>query len=345
MLKETFSSSRLHPLIEQQAQEVFYYKQNWLDLLTRLYGYPFMPLTTTSTAGQITGILPLYRVQSPLTGQRYVSLPFSDHCPLLAINASEAHTLLDQAIDLAQKARYLELRSGNNDLLAERMDLFESNLYVRWLLPLHSDPRNVWTGLHKPVQRQIKKAQKLGVQVRIAQNRAEMEQYYRLHLLTRMKHGMPAQPQCFFFALWDAFAADETMQLLLAEYEGKTIAGMILLSTGSTIKYAYGASNEQYLHLAPNNLLLWTAITRGCTRGYRTLDLGRTARDNHGLMEFKRRWGANEERLPYYYYPSSNGLTATSEQSRKFRMLTASWKRLPTWIAGPLGGALYKHLG
>jgi CelD/BcsL family acetyltransferase involved in cellulose biosynthesis len=345
MLKETFSSSRLHPVIEQQAREVFYYKQNWLDLLTRLYGYPLVPLTTTNAEGQITGMLPLYRVQSPLTGRRYVSLPFSDHCPLLAVDATDAHTLLDQAIALARKARYLELRGGCNDLLAGRADLVESNLYVRWLLPLHSDPHNVWMSLHKPVQRQIKKAQNLGVQVRVAQGRAEMEQYYRLHLLTRMKHGMPAQPQRFFFALWDAFAADETMQLLLAEYEGTTIAGMILLTAGSTIKYAYGASNEQFLHLAPNNLLLWTAITRGCMRGYRTLDLGRTARDNYGLMEFKRRWGASEEQLPYYYYPTNSGLTATSEQSKKFHLLTTGWKRLPAWIAGPLGGALYKHLG
>jgi lipid II:glycine glycyltransferase (peptidoglycan interpeptide bridge formation enzyme) len=290
-------------------------------------------------------MLPLYHIQSPLTGRRYVSLPFSDHCPLLAIDAADAHKLLDQALALAQKARYLELRGGCNDLLAGRTDLVASNLYVRWLLPLHSDPHNVWAGLHRPVQRQIKKAQKLGVQVRIARDRAEMEQYYRLHLLTRMKHGMPAQPRRFFFALWDAFSADETMQLLLADYEGTTVAGMILLTAGSTVKYAYGASNEHYLHLAPNNLLLWTAITRGCTQGYRTLDLGRTARDNHGLMEFKRRWGAREERLPYYYYPTNDGLTATSEQSWKYRLLTACWKRLPARIAEPLGGALYKHLG
>ncbi len=62
-------------------------------------------------------------------------------------------------------------------------------------------------------------------------------------------------------------------------------------------------------------------------------------------MEFKRRWGAYEEQLPYYYYPENSGLTATSEQSRKFRLLTSCWKQLPLQIAGPLGGYLYKHLG
>src|SRR5947207_6410847 len=119
------------------------------------------------------------------------------------------------------------------------------------------------------------------------------------------------------------------MQVLLAEYEGIVIAGMILLACGTVVRYAYGASDESYLTLAPNNLLLWTAITWGCTHGYQTLDLGRTACENEGLMEFKRRWGAIKEPLPYYYYPHIAGLAATPESSRKFRLLTACWKRIP----------------
>ena len=184
------------------------------------------------------------------------------------------------------------------------------------------------------------------MQVRTAQSREDMAEYYQLHLQTRSKkHGMPAQPQRFFFELWDAFAPSGAMQLLLAEYQGTAIAGIILLASGTTIRYAYGASDERYLNLAPNNLLIWTAITQGCTQGYQTLDLGRTACTNEGLMEFKRRWGASMEPLPYYYYPQVAGLAATSESSLKFRLLTACWKKLPLSVAGALGNCLYKHLG
>ena len=135
------------------------------------------------------------------------------------------------------------------------------------------------------------------------------------------------------------------MQLLLAEYEGMVIAGMILLASGTTIRYAYGASDERYLNLAPNDLLMWTAIKLGCSLGYQTLDMGRTATDNEGLMEFKRRWGAIKDPLPYYYYPHMAGLASTSETSWKYRLLTSSWKKLPLQVAGPLGSYLYKHLG
>lgn len=338
----------LSSFIEVQAKGSLSYLRAWLDLITRLYGYSVITLTTKNADGQITGFLPVCSMYSPLTGRRLVALPFSDLCPLLAEDEASANVLIDQAICLVQqqKARYLELRSGANDVLAKRSELVEGNLYVRWLMPLSTDSDSVWSNLRKPIQRQVKKSQKLGVQVRIAQHRDDVAHYYRLHLQTRCKkHGMPAQPQRYFFELWDTFAKSGAMQLLLAEYEGTVIAGMILLGSGTTIRYAYGASDEQYLNLAPNDLLMWTSIKLGGTLGFQTLDMGRTAYDNEGLMEFKRRWGAIKEPLPYYYYPHMAGLASTSETSWRYHLLTSCWKRLPLPVAGPLGGHLYKHLG
>lgn len=339
--------ARWHPLVEQRVKASFYHQPAWLTLITRLYGYSLRLLTTNDANGQITGILPLCMLQSPLTGLRLVGLPFSDVCPVIAVDDDSASNLVEQALTLAQqhKARYLELRSGPNPLLARHPHLAEGNLYVSWQLPLSADPDAHLAQLRKPVQRQIKKSRNLGVEVRIAEQRDDVEHYYRLHLQTRTRLGMPAQPRRFFLGLWDAFAAQDMLKLLLAEYQGNTIAGMVLLGCGPTLRYAYGASDERFLNLAPNNLLLWTAITWGSTHGYQILDLGRTACDNQGLMEFKRRWGASQEALPYYYYPQMQGLAATSESSRTYHLLTTCWKRLPLQIAGPLGGYLYRHLG
>src|SRR5579859_1790820 len=236
----------LNSYIERQKHDVFSYHTNWFELISQLYGYTFIPLTTCNTRGEITGFLPLCYMQSPLTGRRLVSLPFSDICPLLATGESDTHELIDQAIALAKerKVKYLELRTGVNETLARRQDMVEENqLYARWLLPLSANPDRAWSSLRKPVQHQVKKSEKLGVQVRTAQNREDMKHYYRLHLQTRSKkHGMPAQPEGYFLGLWDAFAASGAVQLLLAEYEGTVIAGMVLLASGSTIRYAYGAS-------------------------------------------------------------------------------------------------------
>jgi FemAB-related protein (PEP-CTERM system-associated) len=335
-------------LVEEQVKDTFYYDHRWFELIVKLYGYRIIPLTTSNAEGEVTGFLPLCSISSPITGRRLVSLPFADHCPLFATDEASANDLIDQAIHLAQRqnVKYLELRAGANDVLAKRSDLMESNLYVNWALSLSDQSDDVWKGLRKPVQHQIKKSQKLGVQVRPAQKREDMELYYKLHLQTRIKkHGMPAQSRNYFYQLWDTFAESGALKLLLAEHESTTVAGIILFASGSTVHYVYGASDEHYLHLAANNLLFWNAITWGCTQGYKRFDLGRTACDNQGLMEFKRRWGAIKEPLPYYYYPRTAGLASTSESSWKYRLLTSTWKKLPLALSAPLGGFLYRHLG
>lgn len=334
--------------IENQIKGIFYYDYKWLELLRGFYGYQIIPLTTTNAKGEITGFLPLCLISSPLTGRRLVSLPFSDHCPLLATDEGNANNLIDQALQVArqQKVKYLELRTGVNDILAQRSEFTASGLYVSWILPLSGDVDELWKSLRKPIQHQIKKATKRGVEISMAQQREEMELYYRLHLKTRIKkHGMPAQSKDYFFQLWDTFAPSGTLQLLLARYQGIPIAGIILIAHGETIHYAYGASDEQYLNLAGNNLLFWKAMTWGCIHGYKKFDFGRTACDNEGLMEFKRRWGTVQEPLPYYYYPQTTGLAATSERSWKYRLLTTCWRKLPLTITVPLGGFLYKHMG
>ena len=214
------------------------------------------------------------------------------------------------------------------------------------LIPLSADPDVVWSNLSRKLKQQIRKASKLGVKVRFAQQREEVAHYYRLHIQTYCKkHGVLAQPAQFFYGMWDDLAANGKMQLLLAEYEGQIIAGTVLLvASNSTVRGAYIATNMRYLHLAPSALLYWSAIEWCCEHGYEVYDLGRTEQANEGLMEYKRRWGAIPEPLPYYYYPTTTGLIATSGQSQKSHFLRHCWKQLPLVITGPLGGRLYRHM-
>src|SRR5438132_6678146 len=165
MIQQPLTDVSLRNFVEQRTKDSFYYSQSWLDLITKLYGYTVIPLTTRNATGQFSGFLPLCLMQSPLTGRRLVSLPFSDYCPVVAGDEDSANELIDQAIQLArqQRVRYLEIRSGTNEVLAKRADMVKGDLYVRWLMPLAADPDTLWSGLRKPVQHQVKKSRKLGV--------------------------------------------------------------------------------------------------------------------------------------------------------------------------------------
>jgi FemAB-related protein (PEP-CTERM system-associated) len=331
-----------------QSGDRFYTDERWQDLIASVYGFSITQLEVRGEDGSLRGSLPVCALSSPITGRRIVSLPFSDVCAIDAGDDGVAQQLIDQAVELGRhhRARYIELRTGSSATLDARPEFMASDNYVCWRLALAAGEDKVWAGVEKPVQRQVRKSRKNAVTIRFAQTRDDMDIYHRLHVGTRSgKHGMPAQPRTFFRGLWDRFGADGAVQVLFAEYEGRAIAGMVLFAYGDTVRYAYGASEDQSLHLAPNNLLMWESIAWAMAHGYTYFDMGRTARDNHGLMEFKRKWGATAEPLPYYYSPQVAGLASTSESSRKYKLLTACWKRLPLPVASTLGGVLYKHLG
>jgi CelD/BcsL family acetyltransferase involved in cellulose biosynthesis len=338
----------LKDFIAEHASNILYFEPGWLDLITSLYGYKLIPLTTTNSKGRITGFLPLSFIQSTVTGKRLVSLPFADYCPLLAEDETSANDLVNKAIEIAKRERvdYLELRTGQNEALKRRDDLVEANLYTRWLIPLDPNPDVLWSRFPTSVRGKIRKAQRLGVKWRVGEKRDDMRIYHRLHLQTRTKkHGMPSQSLEFFLRLWDTFAPFGRLHLKFAEYEGQIIASSIIGLCNKTAQFLYGASDERYKSMGSNNLLTWEIIKWGCENGYQTFDQGRTAYDNPGLMQFKRNWAAVEEHTPYYYYPSVRGLASTSEKSAKYIFLTRCWRTLPLQISGPLGGHLYRHLG
>src|SRR5439155_23902124 len=99
MLHTSLADSSLSTFVKQHAKEPRCYSQEWLDLITNLYGYKSIRLTATDTLGRITGLLPICTIQSLITGRRLVSLPFSDFCRRLAENEESADSLTDQAIN------------------------------------------------------------------------------------------------------------------------------------------------------------------------------------------------------------------------------------------------------
>ncbi|HEX9068292.1 MAG TPA: GNAT family N-acetyltransferase [Ktedonobacterales bacterium] len=346
--RQLISATEWMDFVTAHADEHVYYHPAWHALLRDIYGYDIKLLSTRDSQGQLSGIMPIGVVRSILTGTRVVSLPFCDLCAPLATDDASMSDLVGQALAVSEceRARYLEIRSGEHHALAAHVALTPSDIYASWTTALSATSGPVWSRLRDPVKRQVKKARRQGVTVRVADSLDDVDAYYALHLLTRSrKHGMPAQPRRYFRALWERLAPLGMARFLLAEHEGKIIAGIVLLTSGKTVRYAYGASDPTHLQLGPNNLLMWEAIDWACQQGYSVFDFGRTARDNTGLMEFKRGWGSEMRVLSYYFNPVAKGLASTSETSWKYQLLTMTWRKLPLAVTGPIGTALYRHLG
>ncbi len=340
---------RWDAFVRADPAATFYHLAAWKRVLEQTYHFQPLYLAATVADGSFEGVLPLFVVQSPLTGRKLISLPFSDICGPLARTKDALRSLLDHACDLAddQHAKYVQIRSSRGDLHGIQPRLVADTRYADFVLGLEESPDILWNNpILAKVRGHVRKAARSGVTISRGETRQDVQEFYALHLRTTKKHGMPAQPLDYFLNLVRTLAADCDVRLLLARHGGRTIAASLFIGFSDHVCYVYNASEPSALSLGPNDLLLWEAIQWACQGGYRRFSFGKTSLDNHGLVTFKRGWGAEALPLHYYYYPDVDGLTSTaySERSWKYQVVTAIWRALPGPLTDRVGGILYRHL-
>ena len=192
--------------------------------------------------------------------------------------------------------------------------------------------------------RNIKKAESAGVEVDILYSLEGIRDFYRLNSLTRRDHGLPPQPWKFFENIQKRVLGQGKGFLSLGRLRGQAIAGAIFFCFGETAVFKYGASDKNYQHVRPNNLVMWEAIRRCQEEGFQRLCLGRTDLDHQGLKQFKDGWGAEQTQIYYlrYHFTSrafQGPVQKISKQSEKLL------RRLPLPVLETLGKLLYRHAG
>jgi hypothetical protein len=135
------------------------------------------------------------------------------------------------------------------------------------------------------------------------------------------------------------------MDLYLAEHKGNIISGAIFFKYKNTYIYEHGASDDRYWELRPNHLMMWKVIQKAHQDGYEYFDFGKTSMENTGLLEFKRKWGAVEYDVPYYYYPRITGLMSLEKKDTLLKWMNELGRKMPMSLAKIMGEIAYRHLG
>ena len=340
------ASETIDPLKDERWQRfvdgndsarIFHHRE-WLALLHKQYGYP-IEARCISSAGEIVAGIPVAYVRSALTGRRLVSIPFSDTCSPLLLDPRDSSTLdllLRELRETHLRRRLdVEIRAGLPGIgrPGERFYAHE--------LPLADGVQVVSSRFSKMTARGVARSRRDGVEVLCARDVGALQDFYRLHLETRHRQGMPTQPKRFV----ERFAALFERSLgfvLLARYEQRTIAAAVFLCFNGVLTYKYGASRRADLIHRPNNAIFAEAIDWACARGMHTLDLGRTDIDNDGLRAFKRGWGAQERVLAYTLLSSR---AARPALPRTRRVLRSTISHTPPVTGRMIGATLYRHFG
>ncbi len=338
--------TRWNRFVAETPGGTIYHSTIWSDVVADCYGYRPIMLALESPDQELRGVLPLHLVDSRLTGRRLVSLPCSNIAGPLCLPGVDPAPLVRAAVHLARelKCQYLEIRGQPCHEPTSIAGLHTVNYYGTFLLGLQTDGMCPRDRFDRRAKRGIARARKSDVRVRFADEASAVRQFYDLHVRTRRKHGVPPQPLAFFELLWARLRQSDSIEILVAHHAEQVIAAIVLLMFGDTVTYAYGASAQPFLRLAPNHALFDAAIAWAVERGYRYFDFGRTPPDNPGLMEFKRQWGAMFLPLPYHYWPEPAGFVAQPESSLMHRCFASIWRHLPVRVTTLVGPRLYRHL-
>ncbi|MGA2748460.1 MAG: GNAT family N-acetyltransferase [Verrucomicrobiota bacterium] len=327
-------------LLAAHPQSSIFHGLGWARVLHDTYGHK--PLYFARFHGkQLTGLLPVMEVSSPLTGRRGVSLPFTDACSPLTADGSDTQSFYQTALACGRCRRwkYLECRGSAQSWQGSSPSL----AFYGHLIDLQLGPDLLYKGLDGAFRRAVRKAQEAGLRVEFSTGPESMATFYRLHCLTRRRHGLPPQPFRFFANIQRHVLAPGQGFVATARLEKKALAAAVFLYQGRQALYKFGASDYAAQQLRPSNLMMWLAIKQCGDMGLATLNLGRTSLSNEGLRRFKLALGATEHNVQYakYDFSTQRFVTDTDRAEGGFNRLFAC---LPLPMLRLAGAVLYPHL-
>jgi lipid II:glycine glycyltransferase (peptidoglycan interpeptide bridge formation enzyme) len=247
------------------------------------------------------------------------------------------HKLSDLALE--RKWKYLEVRGGSTfELPATPAVVFYGHM-----LDLRGGTEELLTRFKSSARRAIRKAERSGLSVQVTRTREAILGFYRLHVQTRRRHGLPPQPESFFLNIYDEVIKPGLGFVVLASSGPRVVASAVFFHFGKKAVYKFGASDEKLREFRGNNLVMWEGIRFLAQNGAETLHFGRTSLENDGLRRFKLTWGTEEETIEYFKFdPVAEEWVIGRESASGFH--NAVFGRLPSALNCLVGAIIYPHL-
>lgn len=232
-------------------------------------------------------------------------------------DGSSFRSLLDAIRPLSRKERALCLKiepdMEDDPALTEQLQAFgfrsspqEVQPRRTILVDLTPDPEELLRRMKQKTRYNIRLAARKGVTVR-AGSEADLAPFYELMETTAQRDGFGIHTRAYYEAAHQLFVPAGQGRLLLAEYEGQLLAGLVVLGVGGgTACYMYGASSDEHRNLMPTYALQWEAMLWAKEQGHlaydlwgvpdkdeETLEAGFTQRNDGlwGVYRFKRGFG------------------------------------------------------
>jgi vancomycin resistance protein VanK len=154
---------------------------------------------------------------------------------------------------------------------------------------------DVLAGMNQLWRRNIKKADKQGVEVTSSGGVEDLKAFHDLYVHTAERDHFTPRPLGYFTTMIEALGGErpDRIRLWFARHEGDLVAATIAIRVGAHAWYSYGASSTEKRDVRGSNAIQWAMIRDAIEAGADVYDLrGITdtldPEDSHvGLIQFK----------------------------------------------------------
>jgi len=339
---DPIADKRWQAFVERHPRASVFHTAEWLEALRQTYGYQTFAYAHADAKGDLRSAVLLCEIKSWLTGKRLVSLPFSDHCEPLVVQASELTELLLPSTEQLRQGdwKYIELRPLSREFSAEMGHA--AHRFVLHRLDLRPALDELYKKLHvDSIRRKIQKGEKSGLKVECGILDAQLAKFYALHVETRRRQLVPPHPRKWFRNILQCLGNKACIRV--AHKDRTPVSAVLTLEKGNTLIYKYGCSDAHFHNIGAMPFVFWDMIRDARNRGIQELDMGRSELDNPGLLTFKDKWGASRHELIYMRDPV--GQERFGDKGIITRAAGYLISRAPRWAVVSAGNLLYPHVG
>lgn len=332
------AAKRWDAFVEGCPDASFFHRSAWQHIIESVFRHRTHYLYA-EVEGEIRGVLPLAHVNSWLFGASLASLPFAVYGGVAAADDEAAAALELAAQDLAKRegVDHLELRHVRR----RHEDWPVQDLYVTFRKSLAADDEANLSAIPRKQRAMVRKGIKNGLRAEIDSG---VDRFFDLYADNVLRHGTPALPKRYFEALLSTFGRDCDI-LIVTGLDGQVLSGVLSFYFRDEVLPYYAGDAVAARDLAANDFKYWELMRHAVARGCKVFDYGRSKRDT-GSFSFKKNWGFEPTPLNYEYcLYRREAIPQNNPANAKYRLLIATWQRLPKWVANWLGPHIVRNLG
>lgn len=139
------------------------------------------------------------------------------------------------------------------------------------ILDLRPDFDQMLCRMKRHTRQNIRRSQREGISTRLG-TAQDLDRFYQLHLATSRRQGFVPYSKKYFQRMWEVFAPNGNIQLILAERDGSPISALLIIAFGDTVTAKALGWSGCHPELRPNEAIFWASIQWAKTHGYKKFD-------------------------------------------------------------------------